>query len=106
MPSCTVAGAFGIARTTGRPSPSPASMAPVGIAAATERTVCSASTTRESRRAAVEILRLDGDDDEARAAHGLGVVGRHLDAVTLANSSARSSRRAVATISPDRANRS
>ena len=40
MPSCTVAGAFGIARTTGTPSASCASIAAVGMAAATESTVC------------------------------------------------------------------
>src|SRR5256885_9504096 len=41
MPSCTVAGAFGIARTTGTPSAIRSSMYAVGMAAATETTVCS-----------------------------------------------------------------
>ena len=41
MPSWTTAGVFGIARTTGTPSPRWRSMAAVGIAAAIERTVCS-----------------------------------------------------------------
>jgi hypothetical protein len=41
MPSCTVAGAFGIARTTGISPLRWRSMAPVGIAAATDNTVCS-----------------------------------------------------------------
>ena len=42
MPSCTVAGAFGIARTTGTPSAIRASMCAVVMAAATETRVCSA----------------------------------------------------------------
>jgi hypothetical protein len=41
MPSWTVAGRFGIARTTGTPGAIRPSIAEVGIAAATERTVCS-----------------------------------------------------------------
>ena len=41
MPSWTTAGVFGIARTTGTPSPRWRSIAAVGIAAAIERTVCS-----------------------------------------------------------------
>src|SRR5688500_18366067 len=41
IPSCTVDGAFGIARTTGTPFASRDSICEVGIAAATERTVCS-----------------------------------------------------------------
>ena len=41
MPSCTVDGVFGIARTTGTPAESLLSMRDVGIAAATESTVCS-----------------------------------------------------------------
>ena len=45
IPSWTVAGAFGIARTTGTSEPSRASIAAVGIAAATESTVWSAPTT-------------------------------------------------------------
>src|SRR5579884_4412403 len=39
-PSCTVEGAFGIARTTGTPSARCRSIVAVGIAAATESTVC------------------------------------------------------------------
>jgi hypothetical protein len=41
IPSWTVAGAFGIARTTGTPSAIRSSMYAVGMAAATETTVCS-----------------------------------------------------------------
>src|SRR5436189_3884705 len=41
MPSWTVAGRFGIARTTGTPGAIRPSIAEVGIAAATESTVCS-----------------------------------------------------------------
>jgi hypothetical protein len=41
MPSWTVDGVFGIARTTGTRSESRLSMREVGIAAAIERTVCS-----------------------------------------------------------------
>src|SRR5829696_4738125 len=41
MPSCTVTAVFGIARTTGTPSPSRPSMRLVGIAAAIVMTVCS-----------------------------------------------------------------
>jgi hypothetical protein len=44
MPSCTVDGALGIARTTGTPSARRSSICAVGIAAATERTVCSVDT--------------------------------------------------------------
>jgi 3D-(3,5/4)-trihydroxycyclohexane-1,2-dione acylhydrolase (decyclizing) len=39
IPSCTVAGAFGIARITGTPGAMRSSMYAVGIAAATETTV-------------------------------------------------------------------
>ena len=41
IPSWTIDGAFGIARTTGTPAAMPASIRAVRIAAATERTVCS-----------------------------------------------------------------
>src|SRR5438034_915120 len=41
IPSCTVAGRFGIERTTGTPEPIRLSIADVGIAAATDSTVCS-----------------------------------------------------------------
>ena len=40
MPSCTVTGVFGIARTTGTWSLRCRSISPVGIAAAMEMTVC------------------------------------------------------------------
>ena len=45
MPSCTVDGVFGIARTTGTPAESRLSMRAVGIAAATDSTVCSGRTS-------------------------------------------------------------
>ena len=41
IPSWTIDGAFGIARTTGTPAAIRLSIRAVGIAAATERTVCS-----------------------------------------------------------------
>ena len=41
MPSCTVDGVFGIARTTGTPGPRDRSTTAVGIAAAIVSTVCS-----------------------------------------------------------------
>ena len=41
MPSCTIDGAFGIARTTGTPSATRASICAVGMAAAIDRIVCS-----------------------------------------------------------------
>ena len=44
MPSWTVIGVFGIARTTGTPSLRCSSMRAVGIAAAMETTVCSEVT--------------------------------------------------------------
>src|SRR5215212_8388403 len=45
IPSCTVDGAFGIARTTGTPSATSRSMTPVGIAAAIDSTVCRGERT-------------------------------------------------------------
>ena len=45
IPSCTVAGRFGIERTTGTPGAILLSMLEVGIAAATESTVCSGVRT-------------------------------------------------------------
>ena len=64
MPSCTVDGAFGIARTTGTPSARRASICAVGIAAATESTVCSGERPADLAEQRVEVLRLDRDDDE------------------------------------------
>ena len=82
IPSCTVDGAFGIARTTGTPSAMRASMCAVGIAAATESTVCSgheqAADLGEQR---VDVLRLHRDDDDLRAGDRVRVGGRRLDAV-------------------------
>ena len=84
MPSWTVAGVFGIARTTGTPSASCASIAAVEMAAATESTVCfGVSDEPISRQQRLEVLRLDGDDDEAGAGDCLGVCERRRDAVSL-----------------------
>ena len=44
MPSWTVMGVFGIALTTGTPSPRRSSMSAVGMAATMETTVCSGVT--------------------------------------------------------------
>ena len=75
IPSWTVAGAFGIARTTGTPSAMRSSMCAVVIAAATETTVCSGVRLGPiSARSAVDVLRLDGDDDDRRADGGRNVV--------------------------------
>ncbi len=53
MPSCTVDGAFGMARTTGISPCNRRSIADVGIAAASESTVCvpSSAGAISSRRA-------------------------------------------------------
>ena len=68
MPSCTVDGVFGIARTTGTPAARCLSMAAVGIAAAIESTVCSVARMPPiSRSSAVDVLRLDRDHDQRRA---------------------------------------
>ena len=57
----------------------------VGIAAATESTVCSVVRAWPiSPSSAVDVLRLDRDDDDAGAADGRRVVGGGLDAVALA----------------------
>jgi hypothetical protein len=45
MPSCTIEGVFGIARTTGTPDARWRSIFAVGIAAAIESTVCSGEIT-------------------------------------------------------------
>src|SRR5207244_2558105 len=73
IPSCTVAGRFGIERTTGTPGPIRLSIAVVGIAAATESTVCSGVGGR--RLAAVALRELsrpllvtDRDDELRRLA--------------------------------------
>ena len=70
IPSWTVEGAFGIARTTGTPGPRSGARSPtVGIAAATESTVCSGSEQpADLAEQDVEILRLDREDDHVGAA--------------------------------------
>ena len=85
MLSCIADGALGIARTTGTPSARRSSICAVGIAAATERTVCSVDTAGLiSPRSAEKSQRLDGDHDDRRAGDGLGVRLRRVDAVALA----------------------
>ena len=85
MPSWTVDGVFGIARTTGTRSASRLSIRDVGIAAATERTVCSGrisvpiSPRRPSMSCGLTAM------TTRRRAGGRVVVGqRCLDAVALA----------------------
>ena len=84
IPSCTTDGVFGIARTTGTPSATCRSILAVGIAAATESTVCSGDEqAADLAEQHVDVLRLDGDHDERRAGDGLGVRERRADAVSL-----------------------
>ena len=85
MPSWTVDGVFGIARTTGTPSESRLSMRDVGIAAATESTVCSGRiSVADLAEQALDVLRLHRDDDERGARRRVVVRERGLDAVALA----------------------
>ena len=102
IPSWTVAGAFGIARTTGIPSARRPSMAEVGMAAATESTVCSVvSAARISRRAA---RRDPAASPRRRRARRPRRPPRCRSSTSTPcrsrSSAARSSRRAVTTISP------
>ena len=101
IPSWTVEGVFGIARTTGTPSASRRSIAAVGIAAATESTVCSGvSSPPISPSKASMSCGLTEIDDERGACDGLAVRERDGDPVPLgAARSTRSSRRPVTTIS-------
>ena len=85
IPSCTVDGVFGIARTTGTPADSRLSMREVWMAAATDSTVCSGpSRPPIVAEQALDVLRLDRDDDECRACRGVAVRERGVDAVALA----------------------
>ena len=108
IPSWTTAGAFGIERTTGTTRRGARSIAAVGIAAATERTVCSgvsAQPISPSRR--VDVLRLDRDDDEPAPATASVFESVHLDAVVRREARRRApSRRTVATTSDGSASRS
>src|SRR5580765_4631401 len=101
MPSWTVAGRFGIARTTGTPSAIWRSIAAVGIAAATESTVCSGvrtppiSPSRASKSCGLTAITTSAASVTASA----------FESVTRmpwrsSSSRARSSSRTVATISP------
>ena len=77
MPSCTVAGEFGIARTTGTPAAIRASIRAVVIAAATETTVCSGvSSGADLVEQRVDVLRLDRDDDQPGAGDRVRVRAR------------------------------
>ena len=67
----------------------------VGIAAATESTVWSFLIAPPLVEELLEVLRLHGEDDEARAGDGLRVRERRVDAVRSLSSAARSARRAV-----------
>ena len=84
IPSCTVDGAFGIARTTGTPSAIRSSMRLVVIAAATERTVCSIESSGpiSSSRASMS-CGFTATTTIAAPLHGVGVRGRRLDVVAL-----------------------
>ena len=85
MPSCTSEGVFGIARTTRAPAGRCDSIHDVVTPAATESSVCSGETDgRDLLEHGVDVLRLDGDDREARAADCLGVRLAGRDAVALA----------------------
>src|SRR5580765_3156339 len=101
MPSWTVAGRFGIARTTGTPSAIWRSIAAVGIAAATESTVCSGvrtppiSPSNVSKSCGLTAMTTSAAPATASA----------FESVTRmpwrsSSSRARSSSRTVATISP------
>ena len=84
MPSWTVEGVFGIARTTGTPGPSDRSTTAVGIAAAIVSTVCSGEIeAADLAQENVEVLRLHGDHDQRGSARRLGVRERRADAVAL-----------------------
>ena len=95
-------GVFGIARTDGDAvRETPVRSTAVGIAAATERTVCSAVITMaDLAEQPFDVLRLDGDDDECRARDGLGVGQRRGIPCARRAAAQRSSRRPEATMSP------
>src|SRR5580765_1389265 len=101
IPSCTVAGRFGIARTTGTPSATWRSIAAVGIAAATESTVCSGvSTPPISPRRASKSCGLTAITTSAEPATADALSSVTSIPCRSASSCARSSSRTVATISP------
>ena len=85
IPSCTVEGAFGIERTTGTSAARWRSIRAVVIAAATESTVCSGcEQVADLAEQRLDVLRLDREHDDVGALDRLGVRGRRLDAVALA----------------------
>jgi len=68
IPSCTVDGEFGIARTTGMSSPILASMYAVRIACGHgEQRLVAREQRPDLGEQGVDVLRLHGDDDELRA---------------------------------------
>ena len=84
IPSWTVDGVFGIARTTGTPSARYRSTVAVGVAAAIVRTVCSgAIAVPISLEQRLDVLRLHREDDERGARGGLDIARRRLHAVPL-----------------------
>ncbi len=100
MPSCTVDGAFGIARTTGTPSAIRVSMCLVVIAAATERTVCLGSSSGPISSSSVSMswgFTATTTMAAPRTASGFEVVASTL--CSSRSSAMRSSRRDVTTMS-------
>src|SRR5262249_32988861 len=101
IPSCTSAGAFGIARTTGTPFARRASICDVGIAAATESTVCSGvinpptSPSRTSKSCGFTAITIKPASPTALALSSVpSTPWRSF------SSASRSSRRPVTTMSP------
>ena len=84
IPSCTIDGAFGIARTTGTPGAMRASTCAVGIAAAMESTVCSGVSSGPTSASSASMSCGFTATTTSCAAARRGVRGRRLDAVPLA----------------------
>ena len=84
IPSCTVEGVFGIARTTGTPGESRPSILAVGIAAATLRICSGRMSPTDLSEEHVDVLRLHADDHESRARSCVVVRERRIDTVPLA----------------------
>ena len=94
IPSWTVDGVFGIARTTGTPSARYRSTVAVGVAAAIVRTVCSSAITVPiSLEQRLHVLRLHREDDERGARGGLDIARRRRTPYRSTSSATRSSRR-------------